>query len=71
MQKLFGLCLERREHSRVAMTQAAHADAGKKVEVLTTIVTGELHTVTFDKLDRRATKGMHNVMGFERLLSCK
>ena len=71
MHELFGLCLERREHSRVAMTQAAHADAGKKVEVLTAVIAGELHAVAFDKLYRRATKGMHNVMGFERLLSCK
>lgn len=27
--------------------------------------------MTLDKLDRRAAKGMHNVMGFKRLLSCK
>ena len=46
-------------------------EAGKKVEVLTAIVAGELHAVTLDKLDRRAAKGMHNVMGFKRLLSCK
>ena len=50
---------------------ASLADAGKKVEVLTAIVAGELHAVALDKLYRRATKGMHNVMGFERLLSCK
>ena len=71
MQKLFGLSLERREHCRVAVAKAAHTDTSEKVEILTTIVTDELHTVTFDKLYQRATKGMHNVMGFERLLSCK
>ena len=65
MQKLFGLSLERREHCRVAVAKAAHTDTSEKVEILTTIVTDELHTVTFDKLYRRATKGMHNVMGFE------
>ena len=71
MHELFGLCLERREHSRVAMAQAAHTDTSKKVEILAAIVAGELHAVTLDKLDRRAAKGMHDVMGFERLLCCK
>ena len=71
MHELFGLCLERREHSRVAVTKAAYTDTGKKVEILATIVAGELHAITFDKLDRRAAKSMHDVMGFERLLSCK
>ena len=71
MHELFGLRLERREHCRVTVAKAAHTDTGKKVEVLTTIVAGELHAVTLDKLDRRAAKGMHNVMGFKRLLSCK
>ena len=71
MQKLFGLRLERREHCRVAVTKAAHTDTGKKIKILTAVIAGELHAVAFDKLHRRATKGMHNVMGFERLLSCK
>ena len=71
MQELFGLRLKRGEHRGIAVTEATHANTSEKVEILTTIVTGELHTVTLDKLDRRAAKGMHNVMGFERLLSCK
>ena len=71
MHELFGLRLERREHSRVAVTKAAYTNTGKKVEILATIVASELHAVTFDKLDRRAAKSMHDVMGFERLLSCK
>ena len=71
MQKLFGLSLERRKHCRVAVAQAAHADAGKKIEVFAAIVAGELHAAAFDKLDRRATKGVHDVVGFERLLCCK
>ena len=71
MHELFGLCLERREHSRVAVTKAAYTNTGKKVEILATIVAGELHAITFDKLYRGATKSMHNVMGFERLLGCK
>ena len=53
------------------MAQAAHTDTSKKVEILAAIVAGELHAVTLDKLDRRAAKGMHDVMGFERLLSSK
>ena len=71
MQKLFGLSLERREHCRVAVAKAAHTDTSEKVEILTTIVTDELHAVAFDKLDRRATKGVHDVVGFKRLLCCK
>ena len=71
MQELLGLSLERRQHCRIAVAQAAHADAGKKIEVFATIVAGELHAVAFDKLDRRATEGVHDVVGFERLLCCK
>ena len=71
MHELFGLRLERREHCRVAVAKAAHTDTSKKVKILTAVIADELHAVTFDKLYRRATKGMHNVMGFERLLSCK
>ena len=71
MQELLGLSLERRQHCRVAVAQAAHADAGKKIEVFATIVAGELHAVAFDKLDRRAAKGVHDVVRFERLLSSK
>ena len=71
MHELFGLRLERREHCGVAVAKAAHTDTGKKIKILTAVITGELHTVTFDKLYRRTTKSMHNVMGFERLLSCK
>ena len=71
MHELFGLCLERREHCRIAVTKAAHTNTGKKVEILATIVASKLHAMTFDKLDRGAAKGMHNVMGFKRLLSCK
>ena len=71
MHELFGLRLESREHCRVAVAKATHTDTSEKVKILTTIVTDELHAVTFDKLYRRATKGMHNVVGFERLLSSK
>ena len=71
MQKLFGLRLERREHCSVAVAKAAHTDTSEKVKILTAVIADELHAVAFDKLYRRATKGMHNVMGFERLLSCK
>lgn len=53
------------------MAKAAHTDTSKKVKILTAIIASELHAVAFDKLYWRATKGMHNVMGFERLLSCK
>lgn len=71
MQVVFWLSLERRQHCRVAVAQAAHADAGKKIEVFAAIVAGELHAAAFDKLDRRATEGVHDVVGFERLLCCK
>ena len=71
MHELFGLRLERRQHCRIAVAKAAHADAGKKIEVFATIVAGELHAVAFDKLDRRTAKGVHDVVGFERLLCCK
>ena len=71
MHELFGLRLERREHCSVAVAKAAHTDTGKKIKILTAVIADELHTVTFDKLYRRAAKGMHNVVGFERLLSSK
>ena len=71
MQEPLGLILERRQHCRIAVAQAAHANTGKKIEVFATIVTDELHAVAFDKLDRRATKGVHDVVGFKRLLCCK
>ena len=71
MQEPLGLILERRQHCRIAVAQAAHANTGKKIEVFATIVAGELHAVAFDELDRRATKGVHDVVGFKRLLCCK
>ena len=68
VHKAFGLLLQSIDNCRVAVAQAADADTRNEVEVAIAVGVFDHHSLSRNKLDRLAPKGMHDVLRFKFLL---
>ena len=67
MHQLTDLAANRRDHARVAVAEARHANTAQKVEVLVALDVPQVRALAAHELDREARVGAHHARALELL----